>query len=64
MATNDNPPWVPPEVRERAARAALDTAARALVEAQRAAEAAEWSHNLVADLRQAWETLEQWRRDL
>ena len=64
MPAKDERPWVPPEVRERAARAALDAASRALVEAQRAAEEADWSHNLIADLRQAWETVETWRHDL
>ena len=64
MSTNIDRPWAPPEVRERAARTALDAAARALVEAQRAAEEAEWSPELCADVRQAWESVDHWRRDL
>jgi hypothetical protein len=63
MSTNQRP-WTPPEVRERTAKAAFEAAGRALVEAQRTAEEAGWSPALVADLRQAWETLEHWRRDL
>ena len=57
-------PWVPPEVRERAARDAIDAAARALVEAQRLAQEAEWSSSLTADLRGAWEMVEHWRREI
>ena len=64
MSMNNDRPWVPPEVRERAAKDALDAAARALVEAQRAAEEAEWSSALTTDLRQAWEMIEHWRRDI
>ncbi len=61
--SNDRP-WVPPEVRERAAKDALNAAARELVDAQRAVEEAEWSPALTADLRQAWELIDHWRREL
>lgn len=66
-ASNDDLPdraWVPPEVRERLAREAINTAARTLVDAQRLAEEAGWSPDLTTDLHKAWEMVEYWRREV